>query len=58
VSDFGKEAAADFVRVAREIRESSTSSMSRQDGGHFSFSVPAKVVPASPPQPTKPPSKT
>ena len=48
MTDFGKKAAADLARVAREIRQSTTSSMRREDGGHFSFSIPERVIPPAP----------
>ena len=44
MSDFAKQAVADIAKTVRELRESSTSSMGRQDGGHFYFVVPERVV--------------
>ena len=53
VTDVSKKAAADFARVTREIRESTLSSGYREDGGHFSFSVPSRPVSPATPRPGK-----
>ena len=44
MSDFAKQAVADIAKTVRELKESSTSSMGREDGGHFSFFVPERIV--------------
>ncbi len=44
MSDFAKQAVADIAKTVRELKESSTSSMGREDGGHFSFVVPERIV--------------
>jgi hypothetical protein len=44
MSDFAKQAVADIARTVRELKESPTSSMGREDGGHFSFVIPERVI--------------
>lgn len=44
MSDFAKQAVDDIAKTVRQIKESSTSSMGHEDGGHFSFVIPEKTI--------------